>query len=104
MRILIYDNNSEDTKYLYELIQQLPLDILVDKVSDYTDEVYLYSKHTYDIVFIDFQDDIGKKLLSYILKKNSQQKIITIGSTAECSENLGCGHCQTNYTKCKLIH
>ncbi len=103
MRVLIYDNNPDDLEYFCGLLKQLPLDILIDKISDYKDGIYLYEKYIYNILFIDFKDDIGKKLLSDILKINSEQRIITINDLADCSKDLGCIYCQTNYDKCKII-
>ncbi len=103
MRILIYDNNIEDIVYLHGLIQQLPLDIFIDKASDYLDEIALYSKHTYDIVFIDVIDDIGKKLLSYILSNNPKQKIISMTDASDCIHTTSCDLCLTDYNKSRFI-
>ncbi len=103
MRILIYDNNIEDIVYLHGLIQQLPLDILIDKASDYLDEIALYNNHKYDIIFIDVIDDIGKKLLSYILNKNPKQKIISMTDTSDCIHTISCDLCLAKYNKSKFI-
>ncbi len=103
MRILIYDNNVEDIDYLHGLIQQLPLDILIDKVSNYVDEIDLYTKYTYDIVFIDVTDDIGKKLISYILNNNPKQKIISMTDTSDCTHTTSCDLCLAQYNKSRFV-
>jgi hypothetical protein len=99
MKILIYDNNPADLSKLCAMLESLPMNFLIDKVSHYTDCIELYDKHTYDMVFIDFADEIGKKILSYILEKNPKQKIITISDIYECSEKRGCDFCTTTYNK-----
>ena len=99
MKILIYDNNPDDLSKLCTMIETLPINFLLDKVSEYDDCIELYDKYTYDIVFIDFADDIGKKILSYILEKNPKQKVVTVSDIEVCSEKRGCDFCATTYNK-----
>jgi hypothetical protein len=103
MRILIYDNNPDDLSKLCAMIESLPISFLVDKVSDYNDCIEFYDKYTYDMVFIDFADDIGKKILSHILEKNPTQKVVTISDIEVCSEKQGCDFCATTYNKKRVI-
>jgi hypothetical protein len=99
MKILIYDNNQEDLSKLCEMLEALPMKFFIDKLSHYEDCIELYDKHNYEIVFIDFADDIGKKILSYILEKNPKQKVVTMSDVCECSEKRGCDFCMTRYDK-----
>lgn len=103
MRIFIYDNNLQDREYLCEMITALPLNCSVDKIFDYSQGVDFYSKYNYDIVFIDFIDDFGKRLLTYILEHNPKQRIITISGICEYSEKLGCDFCVENYNKSRVM-
>ena len=103
MKILIYDNNLEDLAKLCKMIESLPLDFYIDKISHYEDCVALYDKYQYGIVFIDFTDDIGKKFLAYILEKNPKQRIVTISDEHECSEEDGCFSCSQKYNKQRVI-
>jgi len=103
MRILIYDNNSKDLEYLCEMLKSLPIESCVDKITDYNHGTDLYHKFEYDIVFIDFIDNIGKSFLEYILKVNSTQRIITISDVFECSEKMGCDFCSDNYNKERIL-
>jgi hypothetical protein len=81
------------------MLEALPMNFLIDKVSHYNDCIEFYDKYSYDMVFIDFVDEIGKKILSYILDKNPKQKIITISDMDECSEKRGCDFCTTTFNK-----
>jgi hypothetical protein len=99
MKILIYDNNPADLSKLCAMIETLPIDFLIDKVSHYNDCIELYGKYSYDMVFIDFADNIGKNILSYILEKNPKQKVVTMSDIDNCSEKQGCDFCVTTYNK-----
>lgn len=102
MKILIYDNNPEDLSKLCAMLEALPMKFFIDKLSHYEDCIEFYDKHHYEIVFIDFADDIGKKILSYILEKNPKQKIVTMSDAYECSEQRGCDFCMTRYDKRRI--
>ncbi|XPV54489.1 MAG: hypothetical protein ACNI3H_05920 [Halarcobacter ebronensis] len=62
MRILIYDNNRQDLEKFCNMINLYPIEIIVDKASDYKDILYFFDNHYYDKIFIDYNDDIGKNL------------------------------------------
>ncbi len=102
MNILIYDNNPADLSKLCEMLEMLPIDLLVDKVSNFDDGMALYAKNHYEIIFIDFQDDIGEKLLTLILEKNPLQRVVTISDIEKCSEQHGCNYCINTYNKKRL--
>ena len=59
MKILIYDNNPDDLSKLCTMIETLPINFLRDKVSEYDDCIEFYDKYSYDMVFIDFADEIA---------------------------------------------
>lgn len=99
MKILIYDNNPDDLSRLCEMLEALPMNFLIDKVSNYNDCIEFYDNHTYDMVFIDFADEVGETILSYILEKNPKQKVVTISNVDACSEKQGCDFCTTTSNK-----
>lgn len=99
MKILIYDNNPADLSKLCNMLEALPMKFFIDKITHYKDCIEFYDKYHYGIVFIDFTDDIGKKILTHILKKNPKQKVITISDVDKCSEQNGCDFCTINYNK-----
>ncbi len=102
MKILIYDNNIADLTKFCELLESLPIELFIDKVTHYDDGLKLYNKYQYDFVFIDFKDENGEKLLNEILGINQTQQIITISDTDICSEEKGCDFCITKYNKKRI--
>jgi len=102
MKILIYDNNPADLSKLCTMLESLPMKFFIDKISHYEDCIEFYDKYHYEIVFIDFVDEIGKKILSYILGKNPKQKVVTISDIDECSEKSGCNYCTEKYNKTRV--
>jgi len=99
MKILIYDNNPADLGKLCNMLEALPMKFFIDKISHYNDCIEFYNRYHYDMVFLDFIDDIGKKILNYILEKNPKQRIITISDVDVCSEKNGCDFCTSTYNK-----
>ena len=55
------------------------------------------------MVFIDFADDIGKKLLTAILDINPKQKIVTMSEVNSCSDFIGCDNCKQHYNKQRIL-
>lgn len=102
MNILIYDNNPADLSKLCDMLEMLPIDLFVDKISNFDDGMSLYAKNNYELVFIDFQDDIGEKLLTSILEKNPLQRVVTISDIERSSEKNGCNYCINIYNKKRL--
>jgi len=62
-----------------------------------------YNENDIDIVIIDPTQIFGRKVLDYILKKNSKQKVITISDHLEHTEPKGCDYCQKYYNKVRLL-
>ncbi len=62
MRILIFNTNEKDTQNLISMIKIFPIDIIVDKASTYFDTMNFYKNHSYEKVFIDMDNDEGKKI------------------------------------------
>lgn len=103
MKLLLYDNDAKHLKEICTLINKFPMDILIDKTYNYADVVDLYKSNHFDIIFIDFTDVYGKKILEYILKDNPKQRIITMSDLFECSESLGCDYCKEHYVKDRVL-
>lgn len=104
MRILIYDNNPNDLQKFSEMMHLYPLDFIIDKVSDLDDALYMFEKHNYDKVFIDFNDAIGKKLVSKIIEINPEQKMFLLNDEYECIKSpIDCEDCKKRYNKEMII-
>ncbi|MDA7817415.1 hypothetical protein N9A28_04445 [Sulfurimonas sp.] len=94
-KILIYDNNKKDVDYFCELLNNIHIDFEIDKLSHYDDFMEIYPHHLYDIVFIDFSDKNGKKILSHFQKNNPKQKVALLSDSFECVENMeNCEMCK----------
>ena len=103
MKILIYDTNRQDLAHLCNLIQNLPLDVDMDTASDFNQGANLYHANKYEVIFIDFAVNGGKKFLADVLKNDAHQRIITISKVIECSEMLGCDYCLEHYNKKRIL-
>lgn len=103
MRILIYGNNKNGLENFCSMISLYPLEIIIDKASDYNDCIYFYTKHDYEKVFIDFDDDIGKKFLSKILDINPKQKVFILNNKNICVLEKNCEYCKENFHKNIII-
>lgn len=103
MRILIYDNNKQDLEKFCNMINLYPIEIIVDKASDYNDIIYFISQHIYDKVFIDYNDDIGKKLVTEIVEKNPKQKIFLLSDSYDCPLERNCDLCKDKFKKNIII-
>ncbi|MDD2697902.1 MAG: hypothetical protein PHF17_03770 [Arcobacteraceae bacterium] len=103
MKILIYDNNPNDLSKLCDMLQSIPTDFIIDKVSHYQDGFEFFSKYEYDMVFIDFADDIGKKLLAFILEIKPKQKVVIMSEISGCSDVHSCENCKEKYNKQRVL-
>lgn len=103
MRILIYNNNKDDLEKFYNMITLYPIEIIVDKASDYNDILYFLDKHYYDKIFIDYIDDIGKKLLNKILEKDPKQKVFLLTEEDDCPLEKNCEVCKSKFKKNIII-
>lgn len=75
----------------------------MDKISDYNDFIELYSHNTYDVVLLDFSEDVGKKITNCILDKNAKQRLILLNDTAECFQGKNCFKCKEVYNVDTII-
>lgn len=103
MRILIYDNNINDLNKLASMIKIFPIETIIDKVSDYIDCMQMYDKHNYEKLFIDYTDDIGKKIADEIIKINPKQRIFLINDNCDCMSNKDCITCRQSFNKETII-
>lgn len=103
MRILIYDNNLNDLNKLSSIIESFPIETIIDKVSDYKDCIEIYKKHNYDKLFIDYTDDIGKKIAKELTYKNPKQRIYLLNDKYECLHDKDCQVCKENFNQETII-
>jgi len=103
MKILIYDNNRKDLEKLCNMLKYLPDAADIDKVSEHQDFEEFYIKYSYDIVFIDLNDEFGFELYAFVMNRNPNQKLITINNNIRCYDDNGCEHCKTTYKKSRLL-
>jgi hypothetical protein len=103
IKILIYDENLQDLSTLCRMIKILPIEYHIDTITSYEECINLYTKEKYDIVFIDFSNDIGKDILSHIVAIHQWQRIITISGTNSCSDHYGCMDCLEKYNKFRVV-
>ena len=103
MRILIYDNNINDLNKLSSMIEAFPIETIIDKVSDYKDCIEIYIKHNYDKLFIDYTDDIGKKIAKELIALNPRQRIYLLNDTFECLYEKDCINCKEKLNRETII-
>ncbi|RXJ88710.1 hypothetical protein CRV01_08765 [Arcobacter sp. CECT 8983] len=103
MRILIYDNNKQDLEKFCNMINLYPIEIIVNKASNYNDMLYFFNKHYYDKIFIDYNDDIGKKILNTIIETNPHQKIFLLSDKDNCPLEKNCELCKDKFRKSIII-
>ncbi len=101
MRVIIYDNDISSMEQLMLQMASMPINTLIDKVSDIDDFISLFERHQYDTIVVDVDDEIGKKILDRVLLQNPKQKVITIGTTIDCLNN--CDQCMQDYQKIRLV-
>ncbi|WP_072681786.1 hypothetical protein [Arcobacter sp. LA11] len=103
MRILIYDNNLSDLNKLSSMIEAFPIETIIDKVSDYKDCIQMSKKHNYDKLFIDYTDDIGKKIAKKLLEIDPKQRIYLLNDNFDCIDEKNCEKCKKEFNKDTII-
>ncbi len=103
MRILLYDNNKKDFESIYQMIKLLPIQTVVDVVTNYEDSIQMYQRFKYKKVFINFIDESGKALEKHIVKTNPKQKLILLKDDYDCILNHSCEDCQKFFDKYLVI-
>lgn len=88
---------------LSNMIKSMPLETIVDKISDFNDFESLFSLHHYDKVFIDFNDDLGKKICHYIKEVKPLQNVIQLNDKFPCSQLKDCENCVSDFNIKGLI-
>jgi len=102
MRILIYDNDMQNLEKFCNMISLYPIEIIVDKASNYNDMINFFFNYTYENIFIDY-DDIGKKITQKIITKKPSQKIYLFTNNNECFLEKDCEVCSLKYKKNIII-
>ncbi|MEA1915672.1 MAG: hypothetical protein U9N30_10200 [Campylobacterota bacterium] len=103
MKLLIYTKQLDEFEEFCYILSQLPKKISLDKVSCIKNAKFLYEEHAHDIVLINFDNKEGRDLRNFILHINSKQRIYTLSQNLECSEPLGCDHCNEHHNINRLI-
>jgi len=103
MNILVYTNQVDSLEYLQRIVKLMKLDIKIDEVENEMSFFELYEKNIYDILFVEYSEDIWKNILNNIIHTNARQKIILISNTFACSLNNDCVACQKKYNVNILI-
>ena len=97
MRILIYNDNLGILEYLHDLVKIADIDINIDETFDRNEFFNLYNKYNYDVVCVEYFDEIWNDLLNEIIKLNPEQKIVLLGEKYSCSQINNCLICQKNH-------
>ena len=103
MKILIYDSNIHNLEKFCNMLSLYPIKIIVDKSSKHCDIIDFITKYSYDKVFIDYDNNIGKKILGEILQIKPKQKIFLLSQKDECPVGKNCEFCKSNYKKHIII-
>jgi len=103
IKVLIYDNDQDDSKYILSILYVLNVEITMDRISSYDEGIELFKTHSYDIIFLDYFNDIGKNLIEFILKNNPKQRVITISDIHECATKHGIEFCLNNYNRERIL-
>jgi len=102
MKILIYDNDINSLQHFCNLVNLLPQDVQIDKIVSIEDLMETYKKHSYDVVFIDFNDDHSIDLKIQILEHNPLQRIVSINNNLYCKES-NCDSCRENTNSYRIF-
>jgi len=103
MNILVYLKQDDSLVYLQKIVQLMNLDISVDEAKDDTIFFELYERNIYDIVFVEYCENVWKSIINNILYRNESQKIILVSDTFGCSVSNNCLDCQKKYNVNLLI-
>ena len=96
MRILIYNDKLNELAYLYTMIKEIHLDLIIDKSYNKDEFFKYYSSNNYDIVCIEYFDTAWAELLKKIIILNDKQRIILLSDDRSCSQINNCDNCQKN--------
>lgn len=103
MRVLIYDNDTANKDRLILALQSLPLKITSETCESYQDFSESFSASKYKVLFIDINNDTGKKIVTSVLEQSSQQKIVLFNNDYTCIGNKDCLQCTSLYDMTSMI-
>ncbi len=69
MNILVYINQVDSLEYLQRIVRLMKLDINIDEVKNDIDFFELYEQSIYDILFVEYSENIWKNILNNSLSK-----------------------------------
>jgi len=81
----------------------MKLDIKIDEVKSDINFFELYERNIYDILFVEYSENVWEDILNNILHVNESQKIILLSDTFGCSISNDCIACQKKYNVNILI-
>lgn|GEM_PF-1523661 len=104
MKLLVFDKEycQEDGDCITILNKSLK-DYSITLTTDSKDAKTLYENSKFDILLIDFTTKEGNEFLNYVMEKDSEQRVITIGYELTHSEIQGCEYCEKNYKRRRLV-
>lgn len=85
------------------VLNDLPLQLNVQKSTNYSNFLSLYENHTFDHVIIDNNHEVSTNLMNYIQADNPKQKMILLNEYYSCKNINDCIRCEQNYNTKVLI-
>lgn len=98
--VLIYDDSEVYTPIKSYLEHR---DYIVDATFDEHEARRRYETCQYKFVLVNFMVHKGFRFMQELLEQNPSQRMVTISTTWECSDPLGCSNCIRNYNKKRLM-
>jgi len=80
VRILILSSHVEEDFFVnfVNVIESLPLKIIIDKITTQEESVKLCMEYIYDVIFVDTTTYEGKEFIKFILNNHPKQRVITM--------------------------
>jgi hypothetical protein len=102
MNILIIDT-CEETILKLSILSKVFDNLNLKHLLDYDESLEYYTSTSIDYLIVDFSLNNNNMFVDEVLKRNPQQKIITLSNILKCSDKNGCDHCINNYNKRRLF-
>lgn len=100
-KYMLYSDHEEELKYIREILQKSDSDVQLDNMSDYDDFINLYEYDKYDTIFVNFFDEVARRIVNHIQVHNRKQKVILITDSIKCIDN--CYICKSLYKIMKFV-
>ena len=104
MRILVfYVEQDEDVRTSLEHFLKKRYETVAIECEDEAIRLYRKNHSTIDIVIVEFMMNHGIRLIKEIEAINPEQKIITLSGSTVCSCEKGCGFCEENLNRKRIM-